>query len=495
MDILNTFLSESKASAAADAPMDISDAKPSSLEQETDEKKAEEVRLLRAGGELLIAGCTEWDNSASKGVKGLPGPHIIQFGSPVLKSFSSSSSCFAFFLLQDGRLFAIGSNSSGQLGLGDSTCHNGPCEVKTAFPAAVVKVATGKSHSLILLSNGDVFASGANNFGQCGLGSSAKAVQGFSTFTKVPMDPAEDIACGWDHSLVCTRAGHLYTFGHPNYGQLGNGTNGEYIREGKSGSMQYNCTVTPTQVRTFLCKNKNGSIKEEYSANNVKIYRVAAGRNHSVALEAEQTGGRVFTWGFGGYGRLGHNSAEDEYRPRELDTFSRSGYQGHLPSRQVADISCGSSFTVFVTATKHLYFCGKMSNSPRGEAAMYPRIQEELYDWAVSSCAAGSNLIVASADDVCVAWGAPVAGKIGLEGSAGSTSVPKFVEAVSGLMTLDVSCGYGHVCYIVAPQPGTDEISPTRYPEYPFGVEVQDEAPSKKRKEPARAESSKKSKK
>ena len=79
MDILNTFLSESKASAAADTPMDISsaDAKPSSLEQEADEKKAEEVRLLRAGGELLIAGCTEWDNSASKGVKGLPGPHII----------------------------------------------------------------------------------------------------------------------------------------------------------------------------------------------------------------------------------------------------------------------------------------------------------------------------------------------------------------------------------------------------------------------------------
>ncbi len=127
---------------------------------------------------------------------------------------------------------------------------------------------------------------------------------------------------------------------------------------------------------------------------------------------------------------------------------------------------------------------------------MYPRIQDELYDWAISCSAAGSNLIVASADDVCVAWGAPVAGKIGLEGGAGSTSVPKFVEAVSGLMTLDVSCGYGHVCYVVAPQPDAGEINPARYPEYPFGVEVQDEVPTtKKRKEPARAESSKKSKK
>jgi alpha-tubulin suppressor-like RCC1 family protein len=313
MDILNTFLLECNASAVtANAPMDASsaEAKPPSLEQVADEKKAEEARLLRAGGELLIAGCTDWDNSSSKGVQGLPGPHIIRLGSPVIKAFSSSSSCFAFFLLQDGRLFAMGSNSSGQLGLGDTVCHNGPSEVKTVFPAAVTKVATGKSHSLILLSNGEVFACGANNFGQCGLGGSAKAVQGCSTFTKVTIDPTEDIACGWDHSLLCTRNGHLYTFGHPNYGQLGNGTNGEYIREGKSGSMQYSCTFSPTHVRTFLCKNKNGSIKEEYSANNVKIYRVAAGRNHSVALEAEQSGGRVFTWGFGGYGRLGHNSAE-----------------------------------------------------------------------------------------------------------------------------------------------------------------------------------------
>lgn len=40
------------------------------------------------------------------------------------------------------------------------------------------------------------------------------------------VDPMRDIACGWEHSLVCSKNGTCYSFGHPMYGQLGHGTTG-----------------------------------------------------------------------------------------------------------------------------------------------------------------------------------------------------------------------------------------------------------------------------
>ena len=41
-----------------------------------------------------------------------------------------------------------------------------------------------------------------------------------------------------------------------------------------------------------------------------------------VALDSKK---RVFTWGFGGYGRLGHSEQKDEHTPRLVDIFDRPG--------------------------------------------------------------------------------------------------------------------------------------------------------------------------
>lgn len=99
--------------------------------------------------------------------------------------------------------------------------------------------------------------------------------------------------------------------GHPSYGQLGNGTTGEFIKEGgKGAALQFSFVGVPHLVRTFVVKDSHGRVKDEYSSNAVKVVKVAAGKNHSVCVEDETSGGRVFSWGFGGYGRLGHRSAD-----------------------------------------------------------------------------------------------------------------------------------------------------------------------------------------
>jgi len=48
---------------------------------------------------------------------------------------------------------------------------------------------------------------------------------------------------------------------------------------------------------------------------------------------------RVFTWGFGGYGRLGHDENKDELVPRLLKYFDG-------PNRGVAMIAAGSTFSI-----------------------------------------------------------------------------------------------------------------------------------------------------
>ncbi len=55
----------------------------------------------------------------------------------------------------------------------------------------------------------------------------------------------------------------------------------------------------------------------------MRIRAVGAGKNHSLFVEDWADAGlnRVFSCGFGGYGRLGHATADDEMYPREINAF------------------------------------------------------------------------------------------------------------------------------------------------------------------------------
>ena len=51
---------------------------------------------------------------------------------------------------------------------------------------------------------------------------------------------------------------------------------------------------------------------------------------------------RVFTWGFGGYGRLGHSEQKDEMVPRMLKFFDG-------PNRGAVMIGAGSTYSLAVS--------------------------------------------------------------------------------------------------------------------------------------------------
>lgn len=58
-----------------------------------------------------------------------------------------------------------------------------------------------------------------------------------------------------------------------------------------------------------------------------------------IALDKKE---RVYTWGFGGYGRLGHTDNKDEMMPRLLKFFEG-------PNRGAVAVAAGSTYSMAVS--------------------------------------------------------------------------------------------------------------------------------------------------
>jgi alpha-tubulin suppressor-like RCC1 family protein len=296
----------------------------SHLRADGEAKSADVQQSVEKSGTLLISGCVDWDNATSKTALGLDGPHTVDVGSPVIRTYSSSSSLHLFIQSSEGKLFGLGKNEHGQLSTGNTDTAYLPLEIHTPWPhSQLKKIATGRNHSLFLLFNGDVYGTGSNSCGQLGLGGGARDVQDSMQMKKLPLSDIRDVSCGYEHSIVCTNSGRVFTFGHPQYGALGHGATGEHLQEGKRG-VQFNFVRSPEQVTHFMSSDGRTVV----SGDEIRIRSVHAGKNHCVAVEEwvgedgeDKIYNRVFSWGFGGYGRLGHKGATDELIPKEISTF------------------------------------------------------------------------------------------------------------------------------------------------------------------------------
>ena len=84
--------------------------------------------------------------------------------------------------------------------------------------------------------------------------------------------------------------------------QLGHGEDHEY--NAKEGTVKL--AYAPQPVPTVVMALKSAG---------ARITKVACGHNHVVAVDAA---GKVYTWGNGGYGRLGHKEQKDEWLPKQV---------------------------------------------------------------------------------------------------------------------------------------------------------------------------------
>lgn len=132
-------------------------------------------------------------------------------------------------LKADGTVYAWGANLSGQLGDGTTTQRNVATQVfmSDGSPlSSIVAVAAGRSHSLALTADGQVFSWGENYGGRLGDGTEvSRSYPGrVMEASGVSVSGVVDIAAGYYHSLLIMSDGTIKSFGLNTDGQLGDGS-------------------------------------------------------------------------------------------------------------------------------------------------------------------------------------------------------------------------------------------------------------------------------
>lgn len=236
---------------------------------------------------------------------------------------------------------------------------------------------------------------------------------------------------------------------------MANGETGEYFVSANKLAFA-NCQVF-TSRRVFVhAPNEKLHMNNEQckttplpDSSTITLSSLACGKHHGLAVEnvnGRDVKPRVFSWGCGNYGCLGHGVQADEYLPRLI------GLVATLPmsteSGDIVKVSAGAQCSLLQTPSGHVYYWGKHRSV--GEAVMRPQLVDALANngHVVTHCAAGGQTVVCCTSNCVVAWGQGPHGELGLVDKK-SSAKPTFVPSLDGKSVLDVSCGYGHTLFLL----------------------------------------------
>ncbi len=203
-------------------------------------------------------------------------------------------------ILEEGRLKCWGSNSFGQLGIGDYTGignEEGEMGNKLDFVSlgsengsnlTVIDISLGGKHTCAILSNYKVKCWGNNNYGQLGLGNNNTMYQN-SSFIDFGNIGVKKISAGGYHSCAIFDNDSLKCWGRNNNGQLGLGD-----IENRGDNVNEMGSFLPT---VYLGSYPNGT--------NFTASQISLGEYHSCAVLSNKM---AKCWGDNTYGQLGLGS-------------------------------------------------------------------------------------------------------------------------------------------------------------------------------------------
>ncbi|XP_068081364.1 probable E3 ubiquitin-protein ligase HERC1 [Anabrus simplex] len=162
---------------------------------------------------------------------------------------------------------------------------------------------------------------------------------------------------------------------------------------------------------------------------------IHAGYRHSAAITEE---GELYTWGEGDHGRLGHG----DYNGRTVPTLVRdlSG---------VGSVACGSAHTVAVSADgKTVWSFGSGDNGKLGHGDTHktprPKVIDALQGMYIHKVAAGSQFSLAlTTNGQIYTWGFGPC--LGCKSGETTCLLPQLVEDLASVRVVDVAIGDSHV--------------------------------------------------
>lgn len=401
-------------------------------------------------GTLVMFGSTNWADIGKKvgsmltstdETPNLMSPHrlLAGLGKVRLAFVATSGTCAHVVALGvDGEAFAWGRNEAGQLGVGDLKLRAEPTRVAALSGKPISCASTGKAHTLFVSRDGELLATGACKQGTCGPTVPKKAEYVYEPVSVAAGTRFAYVASGSNFNLAIDADGDVWSWGWSEHGVLGNGTDHQHNSREGTIKLTYEAVATPARVSRLASAG---------------CVHVACGTHHCAAVDRD---GLVYTWGNGGYGRLGHKDQTDLHTPKPLE---------ECRGRQVC---CGSAHTailgwpvlrngVVCTGAPSLFMCGRVKSATQN-AWMYPKPEEELRGWNVHALSVGNVHNVVHADESVISWGSGCScGELGLEGKKSSAN-PMKVDALEGVSVAQLACGHASTIMLVEANPLVDKL-------------------------------------
>lgn len=322
----------------------------------------------------------------------------------------------AVVVTRQGEVFCWGEEKNGRLGHKVNLDVSYPKIVESLTDVHVESIACGDYQTCALTFHGELYTWGENGHG-VGLG------HGNSRSRWLPhrvMGPLEGIristvACGEWHTAVVSSNGQLFTYGDGTFGVLGHGNLQSCFQP-----------------------------KEVESLKGLRVKSVACGPWHTAAIveimidrfKGSAAGGKLFTWGDGDKGRLGHTDEERKLLPT---------YVAPLVDLDFIQVSCGRMLTVALTVTGTVFTMGSAVHgqlgNPQAEHRSITIVEGNLKEEFVKEISSGSyHVVVLTSKGNVYTWGMGANGRLGL-GDIDDRSSPTLVEALKDRQVCNIACG------------------------------------------------------
>ncbi len=314
-------------------------------------------------------------------------------------------SSFVILVTDDDDIYMMGNNQYGQLGLGSAGKSKSPAtdncteqegasdemasqqhhmDVFDRFihvndlNVEVKLVACGANHTLLVTNDNEVYACGANMFGECGLGHFNEV----DTFQKLDMSgdfspnndniQIEQVTCGSEHSFIRTSNHELWCCGQNYAGQLGTGS---LVNENvfvRVKLMMVEQATVGQEDSHDASQDAQTETQEETHDEIVPLKQVSCGDNHTVVLTMDN---ELWACGSNMHGALGllpSSSSDSTSTPKAqnqdfLSKFVKLTIRHIIGRSIISSIYCGETHTVLLTEDGQLYVCG---SSQRGALAL-----------------------------------------------------------------------------------------------------------------------------
>uniref|UniRef100_A0A0D3GAE3 FYVE-type domain-containing protein n=1 Tax=Oryza barthii TaxID=65489 RepID=A0A0D3GAE3_9ORYZ len=332
----------------------------------------------------------------------------------------------------------------------------------------VQQIACGSRHIGLTTRQGEVFTWGEELGGRLGHGTDTDICRP-KLVESLAVSNVEYIACGEFHTCVVTASGDLYDWGDGSYnaGLLGHGTGvshwlpkrvsgpleGLQVLSVACGSWHSALTMSSGKLFTFgdgtfgsLGHGDRESVaypKEVEALSGFRAMKVACGVWHSAAIveisgqaSTNAMSRKLFTWGDGDKNRLGHGDKEAKLVPTCVQA---------LVDHNFHQVACGHSMTVALATSGHVFTMGSSNNgqlgNPKADGKQPCMVQDKLGNELVEEISCGSNHVAAlTSRSEVYTWGMGANGRLG-HGSVEDKKKPTLVDALKDRHVKSISCG------------------------------------------------------